>query len=132
MEPYFAGKTRVVSLDVLEKLCAMFSGMTHTFEASQTSPNRVRVYYSNPDEYGNPRQIEAHFPCWKGSFGLVYVALDIVRILGTSDEEAYQFFDVLINWDYIFRNPKTGEIKTYSEEEYQKVMKEKGAGNASA
>lgn len=100
MNAQFDHRERVVSLDNLEAMCARHSSTCHRFAVvPRHSPrgNRLRVVYSNPDEYGNECPTVAVLPCYPQHESLA-VVLDPVRYVGgRRDDESWQAFQVL--WD---------------------------------
>jgi hypothetical protein len=76
--------TRVVDFDTLRRMCEAASGIAHSYtvEAGRT---RVRLEYTNPDEYGRARPYVAFLPCWQES-GRVMVALTVTRDYGAENE----------------------------------------------
>jgi len=96
-------RIRAVSLSNLRAMCARASGMSHRFEVVKVSRSRVHVEYSNPDEYGNSRPVQAVSPCLPGLFNdadnpQVLIG-QMLRTLGASGDAAdcaYQDFDASI------------------------------------
>lgn len=114
-------KVRVVALSNLEAMCARISGVCHRFEVVYVSGNRVKVEYSNPDEYGNPEPVRAEFPCypigWHDDDNRL-VVLDPVRYTGCTgrNEESWQAFQQLYDCPELFRNnPDTEDWKSRDE-----------------
>lgn len=114
-------RARVVALTNLEAMCERISGTCHTFKIVGVTSNRVRVEYSNPDEYGNPEPIRAEFPCYPIGFGdddNRSVVLDAVRYTGCTgkNEEAWQAFMQLYDCPELFRtNPDANDWRSRPE-----------------
>lgn len=105
---------RVVSLANLQAMCSRVSGTCHRYVIDGMTAHRVRVSYSNPDEYGNPCPVIAHLPTYPGSPDLPFVVLDPVRWTGgrKDDDEAWQAFDVLWECPTLYPSIETGEWQT--------------------
>ena len=91
-------RERVVTLPVLQALCAKASGVCHRYEVTKVGENRVSVTYSNPDEWAQDHPMAAVFPAFYDSAfgGQVYVVLHAVRIINdTWDSEGWQAFSFL-------------------------------------
>lgn len=92
---------RVVALANLEAMCGAAGGVARRFWIESVSESRVRIGYSNPDEYGNECEVYAYLPSWKESPNLRYVALVVTHMIGGRDEEnrgcgGWQMFDEAI------------------------------------
>ena len=85
-----------VELHTLMATAKAQSGECHRFTVERTSEHRVRVTYSNPDEYALSHPITAFYPCYKGGFGAWWVVNEITKIEGDLDDHerdyAYQHF----------------------------------------
>ena len=98
-------KARVVALTNLRAMCARVSGTCHTFQVIKVSTHRVAVAYSNPDEYGTPHPVTAHYPCYPSPFDSAtpLVVLEMVRCTG-GDDESWQAFESLHECQQLFRS----------------------------
>ncbi len=116
MKAQYDYQKRVVSLDNLIAMCSRISGTCHHFRVDETGTGRVRVTYSNPDEYGNSRYpITAHFPSYPGPDGSRSIVLDAVRYTAGQrfiDDESWQAFQALFDCPVLWRNPQTDTWQT--------------------
>ncbi len=108
METYLDSQVRVVSLNLLEATCKHISGMCHTFQVVKVSGARCYVEYSNPNEYGTPRPVQAVFPRWRCG-DMDYIALDYLKIVHDDSGEGWQNFEQLRHCK-LYRD-KTGQWK---------------------
>lgn len=112
MKTQFDSKVRVVALANLIAMCERVSGVCHRFSVSKVTATRVRVAYSNPDEYGNESPIEAEFPCYPSDFDgkdNPSVVLHMVRVIGArGDSEAWQSFSPILDCPVLWRSPRYG------------------------
>ena len=99
-------KVRDVAMTNLIVMCDRISGTCHTFEVIKVSPHRVLVEYSNPDEYGNPDPVVAHYPCFPSGFDseTPLVVLQMVRCTNDPDDTVWQCFDQLNDMAPLFRS----------------------------
>lgn len=125
MKAQFDYTKRIVSLENLKAMCARISSTCHTFRVCDVTKNRVRVIYSNPDEYGSPEPIIVLFPAYEAQFGstaekTLCVVLDAVRYFGCTgkNEEAWQAFDQLYDCEKLWRKPGDGTWQT----EYESLV----------
>lgn len=108
----FDSNVRIVSLANLTAMCERLSGTCHRFTVEQNSAARVRVNYSNPDEYGNAHPVAAEFallPLYGKENPAV--VLSALRYIGCKDyeEQAFdQLYDMEQLWPY-----KTGWATEY-------------------
>lgn len=101
-------KSRVVSIDVLKAMCDHISGTCHRFSVDEpkSTARFVKVYYSNPDEYGNDHPVAACYPIFNHRmFSAVetLVVLHAARYVGCKDEE-WQAFDQLLDCEHMVYN----------------------------
>lgn len=94
---------RVVSLENLAAMCARVSGTCHRYRVESMTNSRVVVSYSNPDEYGNEKPVNAWLPCYP-QHDACAVVLDPLRYTGGRDEEDWQAFQALWDCSPLFRN----------------------------
>lgn len=98
-----------IELATLAATAKQQSGECHRFTVERTSEHRVRVTYSNPDEYALSHPITAFFPCYKGGFGAWWVVNEITKIEGDLDDisrdYAYQHFDWMGRLDMVGEYP---------------------------
>ncbi len=96
--PWGTQEARLVELYTLMATANQQSGTCHRYIVERTSNHRVRVTYSNPDEYACDNPITAYYPCFKGCWGEWWVVSEITKIEGDLDDHerdyAYQHF----NW----------------------------------
>lgn len=121
MKTQFDSNIRVVAMSNLKAMCERVSGVCHRFAVSKVTNNRVRVAYSNPDEWGNQHPIEAEFPCYPSDFDGAdnpSVVLHMVRLIGAKgDTEAWQSFAPLLDCPRLWRTPHYGADKWHTEDE---------------
>lgn len=107
---------RVVALTNLEAICERASGMAHKFWVEKVTPNRVIVGYSNPNEYGTPWPIFAHYPAFpSGDKETPFVAIGYcLRVTGREDENdgSDQSFEQLKDMETLWRDAQSGEWAT--------------------
>lgn len=107
---------RVVALSNLEAILERISGTAHRFYVEKVTPNRVTIGYSNPNEYGTPYPVFAHYPAYPNSFGekeSPLVVLDAVRFTGNSDDsEVWQSFEQITDCPQLWRAGLDGEWST--------------------
>ena len=93
-----ANKSAIVDLDTLRRVLENNSGMCHKYEVGNVSKHRVKVGYSNPDEYGNDNWTYAIFPryTWR-AFGQVttIVVLEIIGMVNDPEDYLWQCFDFI-------------------------------------
>jgi hypothetical protein len=121
MKTQFDSSIRVVALSNLEAMAKRVSGTCHKFHVSRVTKTRAYVEYSNPDEYGAPRPMEAVFPAWPEFEGTV-IALSILRVRGDKwDGEGRQAFQPLIDCPQLWRSsPDSDDWRTRQEIEQAK------------
>ncbi len=110
MKMQYDGGKRTVLVENLRAMCVRVSGVCHKFRVDVCRPmkTRVRVWYSNPDEYGNERPLYAVFPCYpSGDDGNPFVVLDILDV-NTADGEGWRLFHPLLDCPPLFRDPADG------------------------
>lgn len=122
MKLQFDHQKRVVALSNLEAMCDRISGMCHKFSVVKVTQNRVYVEYSNPDEYGNARPIQAVFPAYPGyktfDADSMAVVLDAIRYTNCTGihEEDWQAFEQLYACPVLWRtNKDSNDWKTEDE-----------------
>ena len=90
--------TKIVDIDTLRKVLEDNSGMCHRYKVANVSKHRVKVGYSNPDEYAVDNWTYAILPCytWR-AFGRVttVVVLEIIGMVNDPDDVLWQCFDFL-------------------------------------
>lgn len=112
MKTQMDARSRIVSLENLKAMCEHVSGTSHRFSVESVSNTRVRVTYSNPDEYGSSHPITATFPCYlSGDAGNPTVVLEYTKVTG--DDEAWQSFEVLRDCPSLFRDARTGKWRSH-------------------
>ena len=125
MKTQFDSQIRVVSLENLKAMCERVSGVCHRYAVSKIGPTRVRVAYSNPDEYANESPIEAEFPCYPSDFDgqdNPSVVLHMVRlIVARGDTKAWQSFQPLLDCPQLWRTPHYGADKWQTAKECKTV-----------
>ena len=116
MKTQFDYQKRVVSLENLEAMCEHVSGTCHRYWVESVSRSRVKVGYSNPDEYANDRPMFAVFPCYPSGHDTVSheaspaIVLDFLNIIHDSwDGEGWQSFQILLDCPVLWRNPNNNE-----------------------
>lgn len=111
----YDARTRVVSIDVLRAMCEHVSGTAHTYSIVKESRSRVHVEYSNPDEYGRAKPMQAVYPCYPGdNVSTPYVVMDIMRIFNDNwNGEGWQAFTPLQDCPQLFKDPNSGEWRSY-------------------
>lgn len=102
-------KVRIVTLRNLEAMCARQSGVCHRYWAERRGKTRVRVGYSNPDEYGFEHPMYAEYPCYRSDLlddrDNPRVVLEISRVIHDSwSGEGWQAFDILASCPELFRD----------------------------
>ncbi len=114
----FDHSVRIVSLENLRAMAARISGTCHRFTVADRLPcpdshvRTVRVYYSNPDEFGNECQTCAHYPAYAQHDGIA-VVLDAMRYTGgRRDDESWQAFHELTDCPELWRDPTSGTWQT--------------------
>lgn len=113
MKTQFDWKRRVVSLENLNAMCDHISGMAHRYWVESVSRSRVRVGYSDPDEWGNERPIYAVFPCYPTG-DQPAVVLDIMRVLNNAPyHEGWQCFQPLLDCPTLWRDPTDMKWRTH-------------------
>ena len=117
---------RVVTLANLRAMCDRASGMCHRFWVESYSANRVKVGYSNPDEYVTDNPTYAIFPAWvDGAFGekTLYVVLGhMIAVVNDPDGLNDQYFCPVTDCPTLWRsNPDTDDWKTREEIEAAKA-----------
>jgi hypothetical protein len=98
------GKAIYSSFAVLEATCKLSSGVTRRFELWQHGKNRVRIYYSNPDEYGNEFPIWGEYPVVFDKFVNDLVVFDyLLRVGGGRDKyDKDSYVDVVLDvWELV-------------------------------
>lgn len=114
-------KVRVVAMANLKAMCERQSGVCHRYCVSKVTANRVRVQYSNPDEYGNEHPVEAELPCfpseWDGAENPT-VVIHVLRTIG-GDDETYQSFEALWDCPELYRAPESGKDVWRSKAEWE-------------
>lgn len=93
-----------LTITAIAKLCAFHSGMCHRYAIESVTRNRVKISYSNPNEYGTPRPIYAYFPIVLYQHGNDQGTIACVTFGHyTGAGEDYQAFDVIrygrVTWD---------------------------------
>ena len=84
----FDHNVRVVSIDNLRAMCANQSGVCHTFTVDEPGRHTVKVWYSNPDEYGTSHQVAAVYPTYP-AFGTIAVVMHPVNFILYGEDEEY-------------------------------------------
>ena len=111
---------RIVALSNLRAMCDHVSGVAHRYWVEHVKEHRVRVGYSNPDEYGTDNPMFAEFPAFVDhSFGqaTTYVILGhMLRVINdTWNGLGDQAFEPITDCPVLWRSPQTGEWKTRQE-----------------
>lgn len=113
MKSQFDHKERVVSLENLTAMCEQVSSVCHRYWIESVSSNRVKVGYSNPDEWGSNHPMIAIFPAYPSAFDKndnPCVVLDILDVKYDNwDGEGWQAFQSLLDCPVLWRNPVTEE-----------------------
>lgn len=118
MNTHFDWKKRVVSVANLEAMCERISGMSHRYWVESVSRSRVKVGYSNPNEYGSEDPMYAVFPCYPNGFEKdnPAVVLDMINCINDRDGYGYQAFDVLLDCPTLWRrNAEDKEWRSHKE-----------------
>jgi len=109
MKTQFDNSVRIVSLENLRAMCEKVSGICHRYEIESVSANRVKVSYSNPDEYGHSSPMVASFPCYPcddTDKEQRAVILEILRVTGDNwGGEGWQAFHPLLDCPELSRGP---------------------------
>ena len=141
MRAQFDGKIRIVALANLEAMAKRASGVCHRFwvelprstAAGAKRGRFVRLFYSNPNEYGAERPFYAELPIisvlGKGmnTDPEPMIGLDTLvwgRVVGEGDTwngEGWQAFHPVIDAPELFRNPSTDQWQTREEIESAKA-----------
>jgi len=93
-----AHDTVIVDLNTLDKVLQANSGVCHRFVVAKSSPNRVKVGYSNPNEYGTDNWTYATYPAYHNKIGgenVCIVVLEIIRMVNDPLDENWQAFDFI-------------------------------------
>ncbi len=81
---------RHIELRTLQAMAKAINGECHNYTVERTSDHRVRVTYSNPDEYASDHPITAFFPCYKGSWGEWWVVNAITEIIFRDRADSFE------------------------------------------
>jgi hypothetical protein len=98
IQPWGELKPRLIEVNTLKAMAKVQSGMAHRYTVERTSDHRVRVTYSNPDEWGSEHPITAFYPCFKGVFDAWWVVTEITKIEGGRGTEERDYADQLFTW----------------------------------
>lgn len=125
--PWGFMKVKLIELHTLMATAVQQSGECHRYTVERTSEHRVRVTYSNPDEYAVDNPITAFYPCYKGGFGAWWVVNEITKVEGDLDDcerdYAYQHF----TWIGLLEmNGEFPNIKMVNPNEYDPTPDEDG------
>jgi len=84
---------RVIEFNTLLAMAKTYSSICHQYYVERTSTHRVRITYSNPDEYGVDHPITMFVPCFnRGPCWVVLVPTKFENV--TSDiYDPYQLFE---------------------------------------
>lgn len=121
MKTQFDSKVRVVSVENLKAMCERVSGVCHRYRVETVSRSRVKVSYSNPNEYGTEHPMIAVFPCYPSGSREddkenPCVVLEYLNVLGDNwDGEGWQAFEVLRDCPVIWRDPQNDKWGTAEE-----------------
>lgn len=96
--PWGDMNVRLIELNTLIAMAKVQSGMAHRYHIEKTSNHRVRVTYSNPDEWGHEYPLTAFFPCFKGDFSTWWVVIQITKVEGGRDEWERDNAEQLFFW----------------------------------
>jgi hypothetical protein len=112
-------KVRVVSIENLRAMCERVSGVCHRYWVESVGRSRVKVGYSNPNEYGTESPMFAVFPSYPSGFAgdqdNPCVVLEFLNVLHDNwDGEGWQAFDALRDCPKLWRSP---EDSTWSTED---------------
>lgn len=112
-------KVRIVALSNLAAMCKRISGMCHryTFDADRVT-RYARVEYSNPDEYGHERPLTALYPVIRDHFGKDLHGVILAtphRVIGKTDSEDWQKFEILRDCPILWRDPQTKKWRSEAE-----------------
>jgi len=106
LETWRNDKVSVITLCQLEIICDELSSTCHKYRTVNVSPNRVRVEYSNPDEYGNSHPMVAVFPAYRNGWNITNVVLEIIDVLHDNwNGEGHQAFQGILDFDISKTNP---------------------------
>lgn len=97
-------KLKGMTITELAMVCKHASGICHRYKIENVTPKRVKISYSNPDEYGYERPIYAYFPIVhysKNNDQGTIACLEFGHFTGKDLE--YQAFDQIrfasVNWN---------------------------------
>ncbi len=96
--PWGKCATQITELHTLMATAKSQSGECHRYTVERTSDHRVRVTYSNPDEYAVDNPITAFYPCYKGGFGSWWVVNEITKIEGDLEDHERDYADQHFSW----------------------------------
>lgn len=121
MKAQYDGRTRIVALPNLVAMAERVSGTCHRYTVEEPSPDAkwVKVWYSNPNEYGAESPFYRRFPIVGTVGGTVgttptplvgigsIVAGPCVGEPKDLHGEGWQCFDCLTDCPELYRNPRT-------------------------